>query len=64
MRPELAWPPRKPVALSTAGSRMTVSVNAASFFCIAWNETSWSAWIEPLRRPVSCCGKKPLGTLA
>src|SRR6266850_6789599 len=33
------------------------------FFCMAWKDVSWSAWMDPLRRPVSCCGKKPLGTI-
>ena len=21
----------------------------------------WSAWMKPISRPLSCCGKKPLG---
>ena len=31
--------------------------------CIAWNEMLWSAWMPPIIRPVSCCGKKPFGTI-
>ena len=23
----------------------------------------WSAWMTPISRPVSCCGKKPFGTI-
>ena len=29
---------------------------------MAWKDVSWSAWIEPVSRPASCCGKKPFGT--
>jgi len=39
-------------------------MNAASFCCIAWNEMLWSPRIDMNRRPVSCAGKKPLGTMA
>jgi hypothetical protein len=65
IRPVLAVPPpTKPLALSTAGSRITVSTNLASFFCIAWNDVSWSAWIAPVSLPVSCWGKNPFGIFA
>ena len=30
---------------------------------IAWNEMLWSACSPPIIRPVSCCGKKPFGTI-
>ena len=43
---------------------MTMFTNSASFPCIAWKEVSWSAWIEPVSRPVSCWGKKPFGIFA
>ncbi len=43
---------------------MAVSTNAASFFCMAWKDVSWSAWMVPVNRPESCCGKKPFGTFA
>ena len=62
--PELRWPPPvKPITFSTAGSWRTISTKSASFFRIAWNEMLWSAWMYPTSRPVSCCGKKPLGTM-
>jgi hypothetical protein len=57
-------PPTKPFVLSMSGSRRTMSLNCASLTCIAWNEVSWSAWIVPVRRPASCCGKNPFGTFA
>ena len=39
-----------------------MSIICLSFTLIAWNEMLWSACSEPTMRPVSCCGKKPLGT--
>ena len=30
---------------------------------IVWNDASWSASSVPVSRPVSCCGKNPLGTI-
>ena len=64
MLPRLAAPPPpvNPTTLSTAGSELVISANCTSIFCIVWEDVSWSAWIDPLKRPVSCCGKKPLGT--
>ena len=56
-------PPVKPITLSTAGSSAMSSTTAVSFCCIAWNEMSCAAWMVPVSRPVSCCGKKPLGTM-
>ena len=64
IRAVFAVPERKPFELETPGSPCTAFTKKRSFFCIAWNEMSWSAWIEPLIRPVSCCGKKPFGTFA
>jgi hypothetical protein len=62
MKPELrAPPPTNPTTFSTAGSERTIVMKSASFCCIDWNEVLWSAWIEPPMRPVSCCGKNPLG---
>ncbi len=62
-KPELVCPPPvKPTTLSTAGSLRTIAMNCVSFCCIDWNEMLWSAWMPPMTRPVSCCGKKPLGT--
>ncbi len=62
MKPELRCaPPVKPTTFSTAGSAPTMRMNSVSFSRIAWNEMLWSAWMPPMRRPVSCCGKKPFG---
>ena len=38
-------------------------MTASSFCSIAWNEMLWSAWMPPIMRPVSCCGKKPFGMI-
>ena len=62
MRPELL-PPVKAVTFSTSGSRCTMPASFTSRCCMAWKELDWSATIEPFSRPVSCCGKKPLGTI-
>ena len=56
-------PPVNPMTVSTAGSARTMSMKVASFCCIAWKEMLWSARMKPISRPVSCCGKKPLGTI-
>ena len=29
---------------------------------MAWKEISWSPWMAPIKRPLSCCGKKPFDT--
>ncbi len=63
MRPAFV-PPAPPVnatTLSMAGSFISVFTNCVSFPSIAWNEMLWSATIEPVSRPVSCCGKNPFG---
>jgi hypothetical protein len=66
-KPLLVWPPPcepppvKPTTESTAGSAFTRFMNWISFCDIDWKEMAWSAWIPPVRRPVSCCGKNPLG---
>ena len=60
--PELREPPPvTAVSVSTAGSERTISTRRVIFCCIAWNELDWSPRIQPIRRPVSCCGKKPFG---
>ena len=64
MKPELRAPKPPPVTavtVSTAGSARTMRTITAIFSCIDWNEVVWSARMKPTRRPVSCCGKKPLG---
>ena len=64
MNPELrAPPPVKPTTVSTAGSLPTIATKASSLPCIDWNELLWSARSPPVTRPVSCWGKKPLGTI-
>ena len=62
MKPELVCPPPvNPATLSMAGSERTISTNCRNFRRIAWKEMLWSARMPPISRPVSCCGKKPLG---
>ncbi len=56
-------PPVKPVTFSTSGSSRTIFMKSSSLPRIAWNEMLWSAWIKPIRRPVSCSGKKVFGML-
>jgi hypothetical protein len=56
-------PPMKPVTFSTAGSAMMMSITSVSLSRVALKELDWSARICALTRPVSCVGKKPLGTI-
>ena len=53
--------PVYPATLCTAGSAWTMFINWTSLSFISWNEMLWSATIPPVIRPVSSCGKKPLG---
>ncbi len=62
MRPVLP-PPTKPVTFSRAGSDWTAATYWFSRRSMPWNETSWAATMDPTMRPVSCWGKKPLGTM-
>ena len=58
-------PPPPPVnasTLATPGSCITMPASAWIFFCMDWKEMAWSATMLPFNRPVSCCGKNPLGT--
>jgi len=55
-------PPTEPETALTAGSALTMVTNSRSRPFMAWNEMDWSAWMAPMMRPVSCWGKKPLGT--
>ncbi len=60
--PVLVWePPVNPTTASTAGSARTMSMNWVSLPRMSWKDVLWSAWMRPVRRPVSCWGKKPLG---
>ena len=64
IRPVLVPPPPvNATTASTAGSCMTAFTNRVVFSRMAWNEMFCRAWIMPVSRPVSCSGKKPLGTI-
>ena len=64
MLPELRCPPPvNATTLTTAGSAVTMSAKRCSLTRIAWNEIAWSATTAPPISPVSCCGKKPFGTI-
>ena len=52
----------KATTLATAGSVRTSSTYSRILSRMAGNEMSWSAWMLPISRPVSCWGKKPLAT--
>ena len=54
-------PPVKAVAVATAGSVRTISTKRTIFSRMAWNDTSCAATRTPAIRPLSCCGKNPLG---
>jgi hypothetical protein len=56
-------PPGESTTVSTAGILLRDRGQLWIFCCIAWNEMSWSAMMLPFKRPVSCCGKKPFGTM-
>ena len=45
------------------GSFITMSTNCVIFSFMAANEMSCAACTDPMTRPVSCCGKNPLGTM-
>ena len=55
-------PPMKATTSVTAGSAFTMLTKSAIYMRVAGEEMSCSAWMLPMSRPVSCCGKKPLGT--
>ena len=65
MRPLLsAEPPLAPIdiaTLATSGSACTIAPNCCCSSDIASNDTSCAASEMPVMRPVSCCGKNPLG---
>ena len=67
-RPKLAvgfGPPAPAVLLiySTAGSWLRRSASAFCRTAIASNDVSVAASVMPVRKPVSSCGKNPLGTM-
>ncbi|MNY62249.1 hypothetical protein D3C86_1990350 [compost metagenome] len=53
----------KPATLSTAGSLSTARRKISIFGCITLNDRPSSPRIMPISWPVSCCGRKVLGTL-
>jgi hypothetical protein len=58
-----APPPPNARTLSTAGSFWMIATYCFSLSASGPKETSWAACSEPMSRPVSCWGKKPLGTI-
>ncbi len=67
-RPELSVvlvpsTPMKEDRLSTSGSLSTASAKATCLSAMAENEIDCDASVMPWIRPVSCTGKKPLGTM-
>ena len=47
----------------TSGSWRTMSATASMRPCMASDDVSCPATAEPKMKPVSCCGKKPLGIM-
>ena len=56
-------PPVNPTTLAIAGSRRTMFWMVVSLVRIDWKLVDWSACTIPISEPVSCCGKKPFGTI-
>ena len=54
--------PMNEVRLCTAGSRSNTSARACWRCAMASNEVDWVASVMTCKLPVSCKGKKPLGT--
>jgi multidrug efflux pump len=52
---------QNPIMFCTLGSAIPMRTNSRIFRLIASKEMSCAAWTVPWIRPVSCCGKKPLG---
>ena len=55
-------PPMKEASVATAGSSRTIRATFCWSSVMAVKEMSWAASVVPKMMPVSCCGKKPLGT--
>ncbi len=63
----LAWltlPPIKKPTPAMSGSWVSTWATALTFCAALAIEASCEVIITPLRKPVSCCGKKPVGTVA
>ena len=55
--------PMNEATVRTSGSCSTTSARARCRSAMRVNEASGAPSVTPLIRPVSCCGKKPLGTM-
>ena len=54
--------PMNEAIVATAGSARTIRATRCCNCFMAMKEISWAASVVPKMMPVSCCGKKPLGT--
>ncbi len=54
--------PTKLATPATSGSRRTMSATSRWRSAIALTEMEGAASVTPMMTPVSCCGRKPLGT--
>ena len=64
MRPEFSAVPPPPMNIaieSTAGSACTIWLSSSWRRFISANEMSWGISETAVRKPLSCCGKKPFG---
>ncbi len=61
---KLAWfrppPPMKKWDSVTSGSRLTTWATCWIFSAVLAKDASWEVTRVPERKPVSCCGKKPV----
>ncbi|MCY1224955.1 hypothetical protein D9M72_371330 [compost metagenome] len=55
-------PPMNPATLSTASSFNTARRKISIFGCITLKDRPSSPRMKPISWPVSCCGRKVLGT--
>ena len=56
-------PPMNATTWSTSGSALTTATARSCRSRIAGNAMSCGASVKPISMPVSCCGKRPFGTL-
>ena len=54
----------KKVFLNAVRNMVVATNRALAKTGLTWKEIDWSARTKPIMSPVSCCGKKPLGTFA
>ncbi len=50
--------------LATAGSWLRTLPTSCTFCFVLVKDASWEVIMTPLRKPVSCWGKKPVETVA